>query len=325
MNVLIVEDSHEVGRLVKEAILSLGSRIAVNVVPSAEEAMLEVGRQPADLLVVDIRLPGITGLELMKKMRTRRPGLKVIVITGLADDKLPGLTAELGVAGFFRKPVEMTPFLQRAAECLGLEFHQPGVPAGVGSVAEVLAGLRRTLGARGVFLLDGAGAVLAQDGSLPPGHAAEQRFPLLVAQPSAGLWRDHLGEGGSLVVRWGRNLALAVIAVDAERWLAAALPGGESALMSPALLPGMLQAAQTLARLSAELPAATPATPLPVEPPAEAPPAELETLTALLADSGGAVADADSFWEEASTATALPSDDQAAPSQPAIGQVLSEE
>ena len=326
MKVLIVEDTHEIGRLIKEAVLSLESRVEALVVPSAEEALLEAARQPADLLVVDIRLPGISGLELVNKLRQRQPGLKVIVITGLPDENLPELAAEMAVDGFFRKPVEMTPFLRRAAECLGLQFQPAAQRAAAASLPEALAGLRNASGARGVFLLDAGGTILAQDGMLPKPHTAADLFPELAASltlsPSL---QQRLGGGGSLALHWGGSLALALLPVTDGRWLVAALPGGEAALLSPALLPAMLQAALAVEQLPQR--ADTPASQLDPLEPGDARLAagfteeNLEALSDLFSGPSALPVDPDAFWEQAAADRARsPGED--APDAPADGPVL---
>ena len=56
-------------------------------VPSGEEALLVASRRPVDLLIADVRLPGISGLELMARVHKRNPELKTILITGLTDPR----------------------------------------------------------------------------------------------------------------------------------------------------------------------------------------------------------------------------------------------
>ncbi|MFZ0533277.1 MAG: response regulator, partial [Anaerolineales bacterium] len=66
--VLVVEDNHEVGRMVTASIKTLGAEIDVLEVPSAEEALLISSSVPLDLVVLDIRLPGMSGLEMVTKL-----------------------------------------------------------------------------------------------------------------------------------------------------------------------------------------------------------------------------------------------------------------
>ena len=83
--VIIVDDALDLGRVLQTLMLTVSTELSISVVPSAEEAVLEASRRPVELLVSDIRLPGISGLELVKKIRQKQPGVKVIFITGLSD------------------------------------------------------------------------------------------------------------------------------------------------------------------------------------------------------------------------------------------------
>jgi CheY-like chemotaxis protein len=112
--VAIVDDSLEIGRWLQTALVQMDSSIQVQVYPSGEEALM-------DVLVTDIRLSGMSGLELIRKIRKRQPGIRVIVITGLPDLSLRKQTEELEVDGFFHKPMDIPSFLEAVDACLKLE------------------------------------------------------------------------------------------------------------------------------------------------------------------------------------------------------------
>lgn len=81
--VLIVDDAIDLGRMLQDALKVMHPEIPITVVPSAEEALLELTRFSFDLLVTDLRLPGMNGLELIRKIRVRQPNIKVILMTAL--------------------------------------------------------------------------------------------------------------------------------------------------------------------------------------------------------------------------------------------------
>jgi two-component system response regulator (stage 0 sporulation protein F) len=87
-HVLIVDDQKDVSRLLRSALETIEQGLEVSEAPSGEEAVLEATRVKVDLLIADFRLPGITGVELMKKIRTRNPEVKVIMVTGISEPKL---------------------------------------------------------------------------------------------------------------------------------------------------------------------------------------------------------------------------------------------
>jgi CheY-like chemotaxis protein len=191
--ILIVDDALELGRLLQTVFLTLDPGLSIQVVPSAEEALLESTRKPLDLLVSDIRLPGMTGFDLVKKIRARHPTIKVLFISGLAETNLAERAREMKAEGFFRKPLDMTSFLNAARQCLDMPSESPltpmrvetaparavitppsglsGAPAAPVAPPELLpdmvTGLRQRLGAQAVFVLDGRGRIVAQAGDVP--------------------------------------------------------------------------------------------------------------------------------------------------------------
>ena len=76
--ILLVDDQRDILRLLHSTLDTLKvPELEIIEAPSGEEALLEIGRRKIDLLVTDYLLPGITGIELMHKMRVRvagRPG-----------------------------------------------------------------------------------------------------------------------------------------------------------------------------------------------------------------------------------------------------------
>lgn len=81
-NILVVDDDPEVREILAETLAEFG--YGVTQAGSAEEALpLLDGQQPGiDLVITDVRMPGMSGLELVEQARARKAGLKVIVISG---------------------------------------------------------------------------------------------------------------------------------------------------------------------------------------------------------------------------------------------------
>jgi CheY-like chemotaxis protein len=127
--VLIVDDAIDLARLLQDALKTVHPDIPISVVPSAEEALLESTRFTLDLLVTDLRLPGMSGLELIRKIRVRQPNVKVILMTGLRpDDRLYKQKEEVPPDIFLRKPIMMPDFIEAIDRLLGLSS-LPAKPA----------------------------------------------------------------------------------------------------------------------------------------------------------------------------------------------------
>src|SRR5512143_4051253 len=119
-HILIVDDQKDIRRVLVSGLQTLGQTLDVIEVPSAEEAMLLAPRRTFDLIVTDVRLPGISGLDLVKKLRAFNPNLKLILITGLSDYQTRKQVEEAGTFAFFYKPIGMGDFLDAVERALGL-------------------------------------------------------------------------------------------------------------------------------------------------------------------------------------------------------------
>ncbi len=119
--VLVVDDNHEIRRMVTASIKSLSAEIDVLDVPSAEEALFISASLPLDLVVLDFRLPGMTGLEMVPRLRRRIPGTKIILVTGVEEANVRQQVTQAGVDAYFFKPIEIGIFLDAVKRCLWSE------------------------------------------------------------------------------------------------------------------------------------------------------------------------------------------------------------
>lgn len=171
--VIIVDDQKEVVRLLHSAIDSTGHEIEVIEAPSGEEALLEASAQPVDLLIVDYMLPGMSGLELLKKMRRRQEEIKAIVITGQTARSVHREIMNADAQAFFVKPVPMADFLDAVERILGLIDTILPVETYANealqkeNLSDLLANLRRNENAHAVILLDEQVRPMIQAGDLP--------------------------------------------------------------------------------------------------------------------------------------------------------------
>jgi CheY-like chemotaxis protein len=207
--ILIVEDQREVSRLLHSALDTLEYKLDIVEIPSGEEAILDSSRNSVDLLVSDYRLPGITGIELMRKVRSYHPKLKVILITGQTDPKIRKQVAEAGADAFFIKPVPIADFLDSVERHLGLvetilppELIVPEEPEELKStLPELMVQLRQDMEAIAVLLLNDNGRVLARAGDLPDNDNEVSLLSSLLSIHSAGQKVSHL-IGRKVAANW---------------------------------------------------------------------------------------------------------------------------
>jgi CheY-like chemotaxis protein len=173
--ILVVDDHKEVRTTFRANLEALEPELDVVDVPSGEEAILEATADPVDLMVADVGLPGLSGLELLEKIKIHNPEMKIILITGLEDEDIRRKVADAGTDAFFIKPVKIPDFLKAVKRCLGLKVDisdgedlEPLEEELLGGeVSERVADLRGELGAISVVLLSKERKIVAKSGGFP--------------------------------------------------------------------------------------------------------------------------------------------------------------
>lgn len=104
--ILVVDDHFEMLEFLRSMLEVSGHDFEVLAVPSAEEGMLELLRTRFDLLITDVRLPGMSGFDFVRRIRRRLPDLPVIMITAYSSPQGQEEAKELNVYRYFRKPLD---------------------------------------------------------------------------------------------------------------------------------------------------------------------------------------------------------------------------
>jgi two-component system, response regulator, stage 0 sporulation protein F len=192
--VLIVDDHVDVRRVLRAGLETLGQPFEIIDVPSGEEALVVAAAKPVDLLISDLRMAGMTGLELKQKIQKYSPGLKVFLITGITDPLVRQAALEIGADAFFLKPLEMDAFLQAVEATLGLVTTESDIPAEQKSLstveidpAERVAALREELEAVSVFLIDDQARVRLKNGVVPAALLDASLLALLMGAMKSSL------------------------------------------------------------------------------------------------------------------------------------------
>jgi DNA-binding NtrC family response regulator len=105
LRVLVVEDERRLRALLVEMIPELG--FAVCGAASAEEALGTMQSDPCDILLLDLQLPGMSGMELFEQVRQRWPETEVVILTAFGDLETARRAIHLDVVEFLCKPFHL--------------------------------------------------------------------------------------------------------------------------------------------------------------------------------------------------------------------------
>jgi CheY-like chemotaxis protein len=96
MRVLVVEDEEALGAVFRDVLTDLGHDAAV--VPSAEAALGWLERQRPDAILLDINLPGMSGLDFLQLRPVREAALPIVAISGVATESQARECLRLGAS-----------------------------------------------------------------------------------------------------------------------------------------------------------------------------------------------------------------------------------
>jgi len=112
---LVVDDDPVVAKSIDRVLTGKG--YAVITASNGPEALDKLAREKYDAVITDIRMPGMSGLEMAARIRQSQPWLPVVIVTGYGSTESEALAKDIGVTSFLRKPLspEMIEFGARDA------------------------------------------------------------------------------------------------------------------------------------------------------------------------------------------------------------------
>ncbi|MBU4034258.1 MAG: response regulator [Proteobacteria bacterium] len=114
---LVVDDEPIVGKRLKQVFGKIG--FEVETYTDSASALAAIKDKSFDIVVTDLKMEGIDGIEVLKRVRAMNPGTRVIIITGYASPDTAELAQKHGVFAFLAKPFrldELKQVIYRAVE-----------------------------------------------------------------------------------------------------------------------------------------------------------------------------------------------------------------
>lgn len=103
--VLLVDDEEEFLWALTERLKNRD--LQVDGVTTGEDALSFIDRDPVDVVVLDVRLPGMDGVETLNEIKKRNPLIEVLILTGYANTETCVKVMELGAFDYLVKPVDI--------------------------------------------------------------------------------------------------------------------------------------------------------------------------------------------------------------------------
>ncbi len=122
---LVVDDEPDVVDQVKE--LFEIRNYAVVTATSGERALELVKKESPNIIILDIRMPGITGMDVLREVRKNYPKIRVIMLTGVEDDATRQMAIGLGASGYLTKPYSYSELLDMSRKLIQEICQEEGI------------------------------------------------------------------------------------------------------------------------------------------------------------------------------------------------------
>ncbi len=112
--VLLIDDEEEFTKTLSERMESRG--LKVDSANSGEEALRKINEVSYDAIFLDLAMPGMDGIETLKRMLEKNPDLQVILLTGHGSIDKSVEAVKLGAKDFLEKPADINKLMEKIKE-----------------------------------------------------------------------------------------------------------------------------------------------------------------------------------------------------------------
>ena len=209
--ILVVDDSPQISKALSDLLGASG--YVVRAAPSGERALQILESAKFDLIITDLKMTGMTGIDLAKKVQEKVPGLPVIILTGFGDMDSVISALRLGVADYLKKPFSIDEVLAVVEREIVRSKGRPAPSATTAARADekpprlyifaqrdleqieaVLSRLRAQATAESAMLVEQAGYVIAAKGLSSSGEVEPLSNLIASSRSSSASLASLLGE-----------------------------------------------------------------------------------------------------------------------------------
>ena len=119
--ILLVDDEEQVVQVTGEILQSLGYEVVGRTSPHGALELFASLPNEFDLVLTDLTMPGLTGLELSERVKKLRPDIPIILFTGYSDQLSKDAAVEAGIGEYCMKPISMRDLSMVVGRFLGMK------------------------------------------------------------------------------------------------------------------------------------------------------------------------------------------------------------
>jgi CheY-like chemotaxis protein len=143
--ILIVDDEKKVLELLKETIEELGSEYNVLTARNGKEALKTLEKQKLDLVLLDINMPVMSGVQVLSELHNKKIWLPIIILTAYNVKGMEQKFLEFGIVDYLRKPLDLKQLKNRVKEILKNRIQKDSISGmSLAAILQVLEMEQRT-------------------------------------------------------------------------------------------------------------------------------------------------------------------------------------
>ena len=111
LKVLLVDDEEDFARTLSERLHRRG--VDADAVFGGQEALEFIGREAPDVMILDLKMPGLDGMEVLRRVQEEYPSIKTIILSGYPTDSNRAEASRLGAHDFLAKPADINQLTEK--------------------------------------------------------------------------------------------------------------------------------------------------------------------------------------------------------------------